>query len=218
LFYRQFEAEIKQTTLNWRIYDLVEKGILERIGKGEFRIGRNQVFIPDVNTKLKTLHNKIINEFPFIEFCVWNTSVLNEFSLHQSNKSFTLIEVERDSAESVFLALKEHGNKIFFNPSSDILEQYIFEISHPIIVKFLVSEAPTQRVKNYNMVTLEKILVDLFCEEELFSIYQGKERGTIFKEAFNKYTINNTKLLRYASRRGKRQEFAKYLNQIIGKI
>ncbi|KOY84317.1 hypothetical protein AD998_21450, partial [bacterium 336/3] len=204
--YQKDEPHLKQTTLHWRIHHLVEKGI--------FKIGKNIVFNPNLDKKTKTIYNKIKSSFPFIEFCIWNTSVFNEFSLHQSNKNFTLIEVEKDSAESVFLFLKEQNHKVFFNPNAEILERYVFDASNPIIVKFLVSEAPLQKIKNYNTISLEKCLVDLYCDKELFSFYQGKEKQTIFKEAYHKYTINNTKLLRYASRRGKKKEIENYIQQI----
>jgi hypothetical protein len=35
---------------------------------------------------------------------------------------------------------------------------------------------------------------------------QGAEKRTIFKEAFAKYTINQSKMLRYADRRRKKEE------------
>ncbi|MDD3787308.1 MAG: hypothetical protein PHO94_01265 [Petrimonas sp.] len=216
-FYRKYELELKPTTLNWRIYELVVKGVLERIGRGSFKIGKNKYFVPGLDHKIKSIHNKIRSELPFVEFCVWNTSLLNEFTLHTSDKHFTLVEVEKDSAESVSLLLKEKNNNIFFNPNSEILEQYIFNIFNPTIVKFLVSESPLQKVKKYSTVTLEKVLVDLYCDKDLFSFYQGREKSIIFKEAYEKYTVNNSKLLRYAARRGKKEEIENYINQIIGK-
>lgn len=216
-FYRNFEPNLKSTTINWRIYNLVEKGVLERIGKGVFKIGKTWVFVPNIDNKTKAINNKFQSEYPFSAFCVWNTSLLNEFSVHISNNHFTLIEVERESMESVFLSVKEKYNAVFLNPDVKMLEQYVFNANNPIVVKPLISEAPLQRIKNINTATIEKILVDLFCDEDLFQFYQGRERNTIFKEAYSKYTINSTKLLRYASRRGKKVELEKYINQIIGK-
>lgn len=216
-FYRGFEPDLNSTTINWRIYNLVEKGVLERIGKGVFKIGKTWIFVPNMDNKTRSICNKLQSAFPFSTFCVWNTSLLNEFSIHISNNHFTLVEVEKESMESVFLFLKEKYNIVFLNPNSDILEQYVFNANNPIIVKPLISEAPLKKTKNANTPTIEKILVDLFCDENLFQFYQGRERNTIFKEAFAKYTINNTKLLRYASRRGKKKELEKYINQIIGK-
>ncbi len=52
--------------------------------------------------------------------------------------------------------------------------------------------------------SLEKIMVDIFCDQE-FSFLQGAELFTIYKNAFDKYTINRTKLLRYVSRKGKEE-------------
>lgn len=196
---------------------MVKKGILERIGKGMFKIGKTWVFVPNMDNKTKTIFNKLQSEFSFSTFCVWNTSLLNEFSIHISNNHFTLVEVEKESMESVFLSLKEKYNAVFLNPNSNILEQYVFNANNPIIAKPLISEAPLQKIKKINTTTIEKVLVDLFCDENLFQFYQGRERNTIFKEAYTKYTINNTKLLRYASRRGKKEELEKYITQIIGK-
>jgi len=213
-FYQESEPELKKTTLNWRIYHLVEKGILERVGKGVFRLGKSTPFISNLSKKAKILYNKISSEFPFIEFCIWDTSLFNEFSLHQSNKRFIIIETEKEVVESIFLFLKEQNNQIFLNPNPEIMEQYILNLSFPVIVKPLISEAPLQQIKKYHTVTIEKVLVDLYCDEDLFYFYQGREKRIIFREAYGKYTINNTRLLRYASRRGKKKEIENYINQI----
>ncbi len=56
-------------------------------------------------------------------------------------------------------------------------------------------------------------MVDIFCEELLFDAQQGSEMDRIFKEAFEKYAISESKMLRYASRRRKKQELEIYLNE-----
>ena len=215
-FYRVDQPELKISTVNWRIYNLVQNGIIERVGKGVFRIGKNNYFYPELDLKLKTLHNKIQNQFPVISFCIWKNTFLDEFTRHHSSKNFTIIEAEKEVSESIYYFIKENNKFAFFNPSSHILEEFIFNIKDPIIIKSMISEAPLQIIKDYQTVTLEKMLVDVFCDEELFFIYQGKEMRSIFKEAFEKYSINTNKLLRYASRRGKKEEINKYINQIIG--
>jgi hypothetical protein len=61
-------------------------------------------------------------------------------------------------------------------------------------------------------------LVDIFCDVIIFSAQQGSEMRTIFNEAFSKYTVNQSKMLRYANRRRKKEVFEKYLSlfQIYG--
>jgi len=127
-----------------------------------------------------------------------------------------LIEVDKESVEAIFYSLREKYSKVFLNPNNSILELYVSKTNDPIIVKPLISEAPLQSIGNINTITLEKILVDLFCDENLFQFYQGREKKILFNEAYTKYTVNKNKLLRYASRRGKKEEIEKMINQING--
>lgn len=214
--YHSRKVDLKTTTLNWRIYDWVKKGEIERIGKGLFKIGETTTFQPVLDVKLKTLHNKVSTAFPFVQICVWNTSLINEFTQHISNVKLSIIEVDKDISEAVFLFLKEQNLNVFINPSDEILEQYIISSPNPIIIKNLLSESPLQTISNYNTITIEKLLVDLFSEKYLFNFYQGREFQNIIKNGYDKYTVNNTKLLRYASRRGKKEELKLIINQIIG--
>lgn len=211
LFYKQFEPDLPKSTVNWRTYTLVQKGIIERIAKGRFKIGQGLTFTPEVTSQQKTIYKNLQKRFPHSRFCIWNTNVLNEFSQHQSIVSFTLIEVEKDSLQSFFYELKEIKSNVFLEPSTEIIENYILPIKNPIIIKSLKSEAPIQSIGKISVPTIEKILADLFCDKEFFFFYQGKELKNIFQEAFSKYTINQTKLLRYCNRRGKKAELETYL-------
>ena len=82
------------------------------------------------------------------------------------------------------------------------------------MVKALVSEAPIQLINGVNLPTLEKMLVDIFCDDVIFAAQQGSEMRTIFREAMKKYTINENRMLRYADRRRKKESFKQYLNSI----
>jgi len=214
LFYKQKEPNLHQTTLNWRIYHLVQQGILERLGRGVFRIGKNYVFMPEITSQQKSIYNKVSSLFPFSNFCIWNTFIINEFSLHQSNLNFTLVEVEKDCLQSVFYELKEIKKNVFIEPTTDIIDNYIAGVKNPIVVKTLITEAPIQKINEINTTTIEKLLVDLFCEKELFCAFQGKELRTIVEESFSKYSVNQSKIIRYANRRGKKEEFIYYMKRI----
>jgi hypothetical protein len=56
------------------------------------------------------------------------------------------------------------------------------------------------------------MLVDIFCDNVIFSAQQGVEMRTIFQEAFSKYTINESRMYRYADRRRKKESFKDYIN------
>jgi len=209
-FYRSTVEQTKSTTINWRVYSLVQKGILQRVGRGKFRIGNSKTYIPEISPKLKSIYNKIHKKFPFTNICVWHTSVFNEFMQHQPGKFYYLVEVEKESVEAVFYALKELQYAVLLNPN----HKYTPENKDVYIVKPLVSEAPIQKVNEVFTVSIEKMLVDVFCDETLFAAQQGAEMRTIFNEALGKYTVNQSKMQRYANRRKKKVAFDNYLKII----
>ena len=86
----------------------------------------------------------------------------------------------------------------------------------------MISRAPVQSVsykKNSTQIpTLEKILVDLFTDTDMFYFLQGIEKVYIFEAAIKKYTIDFSKMLSYAERRGKREELRKFLHEHLGEV
>jgi hypothetical protein len=134
--------------------------------------------------------------------------------LHQPGRFYLLIEVEKEATQSIFYFLKDAKYSVFIDPTSDLLEKYLPSEKESLIVKSLVSEAPIQNIKGINTASLEKILVDIFCDDVLFSAQQGGEMQTLFKEALNKYSVNENRMLRYADRRRKKESLTKYLNSI----
>lgn len=218
-FYEQTEKDIKQTTVNWRIHTLVQSGVLQRIGRGKFTLGEGKNYIPEISSVTKAIFKKLKAEFPYANLCVWNTSILNEFMQHQPNRFFVLVETDKETTNSVFYFLRDsdsYRNKksVFVEPTSDILEKYIVNEKNVFIVKPLISEAPTQNINGVETATIEKMLVDIYSDDVIFSAQQGAEMRTIFKEAFAKYTINQSKMLRYADRRRKKEELTKFAKTI----
>jgi hypothetical protein len=214
VFYEQFEKNVKSTTINWRVYTLIQEGILQRIGRGKFRLGEGRIYIPEISSASKSIFKKLKAEFPYANFCVWNTSVLNEFMQHQPGRYFLLVETDKEITNSIFYFLREIKKSVFIDPTNDILEKYIVNEKEVVVIKSLISEAPTQNINEVETATIEKILVDIFCDGVIFSAQQGAERRTIFKEAFTKYTINQSKMLRYADRRRKKEELNQYVKTI----
>lgn len=196
------------------MYALIQKRVLTRIGRGKFCLGSNIIYIPELNKKEKVIYNKLKSEFPFVNICVWNTKILNEFMQHQPGNFQIIVEVEKEVTQSVFYFLKELNYPVFIEPTEEILEKYLPTDKEAIIIKSLVSESPLQKNGNIRTVTIEKLMVDIFSDTIIFSAQQGAELRTIFQEAFNKYTVNQSKMLRYASRRRKKDSFQKYLSTI----
>ena len=211
-FYLHMEPEVKTTTINWRVYNLVQSGVLTRIGRGRFAIGGNRIYTPEISSKIKSIYSKLKKEFPYLRMCIWNTSSLNEFMIHQPGRFYILIEVDKDSTQSVFFYLKENKFSVFIEPTKDLIEKYIPDEKETLIVKSLVSEAPLQTINRINSPTIEKMLVDIFCDDVIFAAQQGSEMRTIFQEVLSKYAVNENRMLRYVDRRRKKDSFREYLS------
>lgn len=210
-FYKKFEPKILKPTVNWRVYELVNRNILERIGKGKFRLGSGTTFIPDLNTKHFKVSVTIKTKFPFTNYCIWDSSFIKEFSQHIAKSNFMLVDVERNSEESVYHLLREQFKEVFLMPGKEMLGNYFSDLKRPIIIRTLVSEAPYKEVRNVPVATLEKILVDIFSDEE-FAYLRSNEMVLIFKSAFERYTVSESKLIRYADRKRKKKPLLDFLN------
>ena len=101
------------------------------------------------------------------------------------------------------------------NPDDKLINFYIAESNSPVVIKKLITRSPIskrteKRVTLYTPL-LEKILVDIFSEEKLFSYLQGSELIHIYKNALSNYTINFTKLFSYAKRRERENDIRQFM-------
>lgn len=192
----------------------MQEGVLERIGRGIFKLGQKKSFKPKFAGQERSIAELIQSKFPYTDYCIWNTSIINQFMVHQPFRFMDMIEVDKEAASSVFNFLKEEGYSSFLKPGKEIMDNYLQDAESPLIIKPLITEAPVQEIENITTTTIEKLLVDLFADDVIFSAYQGKELSTIYQEAFNAYTINIKKLLRYADRRKKRPKLTDFLERL----
>ena len=95
-----------------------------------------------------------------------------------------------------------------------MVEEFISSQKNSVVIKTLISESPLQTIKNIPTSSLEKLLVDLYCDKNLFYFLQGNELVNVFRNAFDKYTINQSKLLRYADRRQKKIQIEELIKSI----
>lgn len=212
LFYEKFEKDVKRTTVKWRVHALVEKGIIQRIGRGKYRLGEQREFVPDISMGDKRLYSMLKKEFPYLDISIWNTQWVAQWMLHIPAAFETIIEVEKGSEENVFYFVSDLRKNVFINPQRDTLDRYAKTDEPIIIIKNLVTDSPLQKVGNVQAPTIEKIIVDLIVDEELYSAYQGRDLESILENSLGQYTINLDRLKRYAARRKKGKAVERVLN------
>ncbi|WP_316928858.1 DUF6577 family protein [Nafulsella turpanensis] len=196
--------------MNWRVHHLVNKGVIQRIGRGLFKIGKEVEFVPAAGRREIRIYNQLKRELPFLDSCVWNFDAIKEFTQHIPSVKLTIVEVERHSTESVFYLLRETHKQVFYKSQRDLRNGYFHNLENAILIRPLVTEAPLQETDKLTTITIEKMLVDIFSDED-FDFLRGFEMTHIFKNAFQAYTINQSKMLRYAFRKNKKEELLTFL-------
>lgn len=216
--YLNKDGEINRSSLRRQLSELVKEGKLDRIGHGVYTQKKKPEFKPALSEITRDIFTQVHNEYPLLKLCIYEGGNLSQFQHHLSPNQIIYVEVERDGIESVFNLLTEHSNlKTYIRPDERMIYNYINMGEQAIFVKPLVTEAPLQMIDDIPSPTLEKLLADIQRDPDFFYL-QSHELLHIVDSAFTTYTINITKLLRYASRRGAKEETAFILEKLNIKI
>lgn len=211
-FYKEFESDLKRSTLRWRIYELKNKGVLKSVKRGWYTLDPKKEWKPEITDELKKIYDSVRDEFPYLEFCIWTTRWLVSFSHHLPVKYLTILETERDTWISVIHYIMENSEQTLqIEPGENEQKSYLRWYNSNITVKTLTSQAPLMETESIKTPKLEKIIIDLYADNYPFEAFQGSELITIYENIFNRYSINWSTLKRYALRRNKWDEFRDYL-------
>jgi hypothetical protein len=212
-FYKQFEPDLKQATFRWRIHDLKQKKLITAASKNTFSTTFQPVFQPTIKRSEEKVFSLVQKAFDGLRLCVWSTEVVHEFMLHLPNRPMTILEVDKEALSSVYHFLKDQKYTVFLQPDRRELQRYVFDSKSPIILLPLITKAPLSKSGKIVSASLEKMIVDLFCEKEIYEAFQGTELVHIINSACSKYAIDITRLLNYAERRRRRILLHDFLNE-----
>ncbi len=194
---------------------LIKSGQLVRVERGVYTLPDESR--PDFSVicteEMRRIHQQMKDYFPFVNYCLWPASAIVPYMHHVPKLHLLLVDVDREAAESVFNLLNNDSNhRVFLQPLLTDFERYIIG-NEAIIIRPLISEAPIKLVDGINTPTIEKVLVDIVGDVE-FSFLQGLEINKVYATVFERHNINQSKLLRYAARRGRREKIVLLMNNI----
>lgn len=204
------------STITVYMSKLKKSGKLGSPSRGIYTLNFKNTFQPPITNTVKKLYNKINQQYPYVNCCIWDTKWLSSLMRHQPFRHYIVIEVEKDVMSQAFNSISDVTKNVYLNPDSNIFDYYIANSNEAIIIKPIVSEAPVEKQKKVVIATLEKLLVDMLIDTELFAAQQG-EIKSIYRNAFELYSINTLKMKRYAVRRNREEEVIKQLNLISAK-
>ncbi len=121
-----------------------------------------------------------------------------------------IVEVSRGDIEKTVKVLKKHYPDVV-----DIRKAYLMieDIHDFILVKSFTSEAPVYQENGIPVPTIEKLMVDRISDKE-YRKPSLQDSIQMFQRTMEGYTVNTSRLTRYAARKGKKDE----VNEILSKI
>ena len=121
-----------------------------------------------------------------------------------------IVEVPKKMCETVRDTLKQQFTDVALIRNAYSMMEDLHDF---ILIKPLISEAPIFEDNGVSVPELEKLLVDHDSDKEYESLAEADIQKE-FQRAFELYQVNTSRLLRYASRKGKKEEIQNRMDQI----
>lgn len=209
-FFKEWEPDLKETTFRWRIHELKQRSVLQSVRRGVFTLKTRPFFnLSPSDIGIKAC-KRILKLYPDLRICIWNTEHLSELMLHQPARSWDVLEVEGDAFDLVWNSALSNNIGLPINAHHFGSFEYANanNTTHKYFIKKLLTRAPVQSVEGEKYVhpTLEKVLVDIFCEPDFFFTFAGSEFSVMLNNAYHRFAVDFAKLLQYADRRNKAKD------------
>ena len=210
--------EFKETDIRNLLEKLIANGDVTRIARNRYICGSEYNSVVDYSSHYSREANQLIKDvkehFPYIGFQVWELSWFNEFLVHLVSRNMIFVDVEKEGCDFVYSALADdyHG-RMLLRPNSKELQYY----SQPdgIIIGRLISESPKVKDKP-NDTPIEKLIVELFANKTLKQMISQGDYPYVLETMFEKYKIDQIKMLRYARRRNKEEDLIRFIKENTG--
>ena len=123
-----------------------------------------------------------------------------------------IVEVPKGMCDAVRTALKQRFQDVALIRNAYPMMEDLHDF---ILVKPLISESPVFQNDGVSVPDLEKRLVDYDADKEYASL-TDQDIQRVFQRAVELYPVNTSRLLRYAGRKGKKEEIQGKVGAEVG--
>jgi hypothetical protein len=206
-------GETPRSTVVWNVNNLVRQGKAVRCGRGVYGFTPKLRFEPVMSGEAKRACDLLQTKFKYLDVTVTDCGVLGQFMNLQPFSTVVVMEVKKSASGAVLSALRKGGVDAYAKKDFPMLERYV-STSQPFVVRPELSVNPSlPKEKNVRAANLEKLLVDLVCDEDIYGQYQGEELQNIYQNATEGYAVNYSQMLKYAAARKKKTAVLEMLKE-----
>lgn len=205
------KSDLSDGAFRWTLYNLLQEQKIFKTDYDTYITVKPQllpVYKPFYSEKAKGLIQKLSEQYPELEFVVFESVLLNEFLNHQIAQNTIYLQVEKDVSSYIFDNLQEeYAGSVLYRPGKKDFDRYWTRDC--IVVLDLISQAPLSQDEPHEM-TIEKMLVDIIAEKSMAATFSPSEIPFVYENVMRSYQVDRRKMNRYAGRRGKASEIKKY--------
>lgn len=195
-YFAEKGIKFRENSLKQQIYLLKKEEFIYSAGRGWYSNIQKE-FELNVEPTEKII-KLLIEKFPLLEFSCWSTEQLKGFFHHLPSQFVIFIYIDKDFLSTLKDFLTENNYTVYLNPYKVEAEKFVELKTKTIILRPSVSSRIS---KEKNLVTIEKILVDLFMEMKKISLIDKDEYKKIVSNIILNYRINMAEMLDYAHNR-----------------
>lgn len=209
---KKIKDNLSLSTYKKAINELIQTGTLIKKGFNTYALSSNllkDMYIPSYSDTAKKVMKDIEKKFPYVEFTILETGLMNDFLNHLIAQNTIFLQVEKESSIYIFRYLQESRKyNVMYKPNEK--EFNLYWSNNCVVVVDMVSEAPL-RTDDTHSITLEKMVVDISADKIINKTYNKSELSDIMEQVQKYYSLDIIRTLRYARRRNKEEIMKKYL-------
>lgn len=206
------KPDLSESTYHWAISKLVSDGVLTRLGYDSYSLFKcltKEEYVPVYSDTAARLISLVSKKFPYVQFTVFETVLMNEFLNHLIAQNTVFLQIEKESSIYIFRFLQEQGiQNVMYKPEKKDINLYWSKDC--VIITDLISEAPI-RIDSPHSIMLEKMLVDMSADKLIATTFSKSELPDVCEQAQSRYLLDKVRMLRYARRRNRREMLLEYL-------
>jgi hypothetical protein len=212
-YIEELNGKTSRKTIIWNVNDLVRQGKAVRFGRGVYGFMPKTRFEPIIGETTKRVCALLYDKFRYLDITVTDSDVLGQFMNLQPFSAIVVLETKKSATNAILSALRKEGVDAYAKRDYSALEQYVSS-SRPFVIRPELSVNPNlPQQKNVRAANLEKILVDLICDEDIYGQYQGEELRNIYRNATESYAVNYSQMLKYAAARKRKTSVLEMLQE-----
>lgn len=210
----QIYPNVNRNTIIWNLNEMVKRGDITRIGRGKYLFSNEPCieFMMPIFDDVKQVVDIISTQFKYVKVVLTDSKWLSDYLVQQPFATVVKIEVNAPAVDAVVNLLRKEGVRAFSMSEITDADKYFSETRIFVIDKIRFNNPTKKYENNVFIAKLEKVMVDVACDYEVFKQYQGWELENFYANVTEKCAVNFSTVIKYASSRGRKEQIVSLLD------